>query len=209
MPLTQRQAEQRQIKQYLEAAKTRIEETQHKIDDENRRLTEVSDGGYARKQDECEQAASRATAARNEYEEHVQGLGRLQEDVKTAGAEAESAKRLVDAKRNDITQAENRLRTLAREDGQRQSGFSDKMPALLRAIQQEKSFSTRPIGPIGHHITLLKPKWSSILENAFGNNLSSFIVTCKTDMVILSNIMGRVNWWGSPDCSFILDVERI
>lgn len=192
--LTLRKAEQRQIKQYLDNTKSQIQETQQKIDDENRRLAEVSDGGYARKQEECEQAARRATDARNEYEQHEQDTSRLQEDVKSASREVEAKGKVVDAKGKDITQAENRLRILAREDGQRQSGFPDKMPQLLRAIQQEKSFTSRPIGPIGNHVTLLKPKWSSILESSFGTTLSSFIVTCKRDMNILSNIMGRVNW---------------
>jgi ATP-dependent RNA helicase DDX6/DHH1 len=106
----------------------------------------------------------------------------------------DSAKRQCDSKKNDITQAENRLRTLTREDGQRPTGFPDKMPALLRAIQQERSFTSQPVGPIGDHVTLLKPKWSSVLENSFGATLSSFIVSSKRDMNILSNLMGKVNW---------------
>lgn len=165
------------------------------MDDEHRRLAEVNDGGYARKQEEYEQAKSRAAAARDEYEQHEQGASRLQEDVKNAKWDFESKGKIVDAKKKDITQAENRLRTLAREDGQRQSGFPDKMPQLLRAIQQEKSFTSRPIGPVGSHVTLLKPKWSSILESSFGQTLSSFIVTTKRDQNLLSSIMGRVNWY--------------
>jgi chromosome segregation ATPase len=164
------------------------------MEDENRRLAEVSGGGYARKQEECEEAATRASAARKEYEEHQPAAISLQEDVKTAGKEMDSAKRQCDSKKNDITQAENRLRTLTREDGQRHTGFPDKMPALLRAIQQERSFTSQPVGPIGDHVTLLKPKWSSILENSFGATLSSFIVSSKRDMNILSNLMGKVNW---------------
>ncbi|KAJ5119573.1 hypothetical protein N7448_010242 [Penicillium atrosanguineum] len=135
------QAEQRQIKEYLEAAKTRIAETQQKMDDENRRLAEVSDGGYARRQEECRR--------------------------QTAGSDE--------------------------EDGHRRDGFPDRMPALLKAIQQEGSFTSKPIGPIGAHITLLKPKWSSILENSFGGTLSSFIVSNKRDMSILSSLMVKVN----------------
>ncbi|KAJ5118534.1 hypothetical protein N7526_010171 [Penicillium atrosanguineum] len=128
------QAEQRQIKEYLEAAKTRIAETQQKMDDENRRLAE-----------ERRQTGRRQTAGSDE------------------------------------------------EDGHRRDGFPDRMPALLKAIQQEGSFTSKPIGPIGAHITLLKPKWSSILENSFGGTLSSFIVSNKRDMSILSSLMVKVN----------------
>lgn len=194
LSLTLQKAEQRQIKDYLNKADVRIQRTQQNIDDENRRLAEISDGGYARKQEECEQAASRAAAARNEYDQHEQGASRLQEDVKAVNREVESKRKVVDAKRKDVTQAEDRLRALAREDGQKQSGFPDRMPHLQKAIQQERSFTSRPIGPLGEHVTLLKPKWSSILESSFGTNLTGFIVTCKRDMTILSNIMSRVNW---------------
>ncbi|KAL3446823.1 hypothetical protein BJX65DRAFT_110411 [Aspergillus insuetus] len=67
------------------------------------------------------------------------------------------------------------------------------MPALLRAIQQEQSFTERPIGPIGNFVTLLKPEWSSVLESSFGATLNSFIVTSKGDQSTLSKIMHRVN----------------
>ena len=88
-------------------------------------------------------------------------------------------------RKQELDQAENRLQTLTREGGARQSGFHPKMPTLLRAIQQEQSFESRPVGPIGHHVTLLQPKWSSILESSFGGTLGSFIVTSKGDMNIL------------------------
>ena len=72
-------------------------------------------------------------------------------------------------------------------------GFPDKMPILLREIGRENSFSQKPIGPVGNHVRLLKPEWSSQLEKAFGATLTSFIVTSKRDMEILSRIMKRVN----------------
>ncbi|KAJ5152855.1 uncharacterized protein N7482_009333 [Penicillium canariense] len=186
------QAEQRQIREYLRAAETRISETQQKIESENQRLAEVSDGGYARKQEECEQATHRAAAARSEYEAHGQGLSPLQEAIRAAERKEQAAKELVRDKQTDIAQAESRLRELTKEDGQRRSGFPDKMPALLRAIQQERSFAARPVGPLGHHITLLQPKWAFILENALGTSLTSFAVRSYGDKKILSDIMRRV-----------------
>lgn len=154
----------------------------------------MSGGGYARKQEECEQATTRAATARKTFEEHGQGVGHLREDIQDSERAAESMKQQVDAKKDDVKQVESRLQALAREDGHRQSGFPDKMPSLLTAIRQDQSFTTRPIGPIGDHVTLLKPKWSSILESSLGNTLSSFIVSSKRDMGILSSIMRRVGW---------------
>lgn len=187
-------AEQRQIRSHLTDARDRLAQTQQKIDAENQRLQELNDGSYARKQEESEQASARATEARKEYDSHVEGEARLREDLQEAQKEAGFAKKQVDTKKADISQAETLLQNLKREDGQRQDGFHPKMPTLIRAIQQEKSFSTRPIGPIGKHVTLLKPKWSSILENSFGGTLASFIVATKSDQSKLSSIMRRVDW---------------
>ncbi|KAJ5162448.1 hypothetical protein N7492_007840 [Penicillium capsulatum] len=186
------QAEQRQIRTYLQEATDRLKQTQERIDGENRRLAGVNDGSYARKQEESQQATRRAAEAREEHESHVQGEASLREALQRAEKEADAAQKLVDSKKTDISQAENFLQGLTREDGQRQKGFPNGMPGLIKAIQQEKSFTTPPIGPIGDHITLLKQKWSSILENSFGGTLSSFIVSNKRDQSLLSNIMRRV-----------------
>lgn len=97
-------------------------------------------------------------------------------------------------KKGHLEQAENRLRTLKRDGGPKQSGFHEKTPMLLKAIQNEPSFSRPPVGPIGHHVSLLQPKWSSILENSFGGSLGAFIVTSKRDMDKLLNVMQRVDW---------------
>lgn len=148
----------------------------------------------ARKQEECQQAASRATAARQKYDAHREGESGLREEHQRARRKAELAKEACDAKGKDYSEAEERLRNLRKENGQRRTGFHEKMPTLKRAIHQEKSWTTPPIGPVGDHITLLKAKWSSILENSFGGTLGSFIVATKRDQNTLSNIMRQVGW---------------
>lgn len=186
------QAEQRNIRDYVKAAEAAVNSNKQKIADEEQRLVDVSNGSYAAKQKESEQASNNAAEAKREYEDHGKDEPRLREDIERAKKEAETAKELVDAKKDAFNQAEGQLRTLAREDGQRKSGFDERMPTLLKYIDQEKSFSKRPIGPIGKHVTLLKPKWSNNLETAFGTTLHSFIVASKRDMDVLEQIMRRV-----------------
>ncbi|KAJ5885314.1 hypothetical protein N7495_009824 [Penicillium taxi] len=186
------QTEQRTVRDHFKLVEEKVSQQQKKIDAEIQRLAEVSDGAYARRQEEYDQATQRATAARAEEEEHREGEGILREEIQKADREVQSVQKLVDAKKKDIEDVQNRLRTLQKEDGQRKSGFHDKMPQLVRAIQQETSFTTPPVGPVGNYITLLKPKWSSILENAFGGTLNSFIVSSKQDMMTLSSLMRRV-----------------
>lgn len=191
------QAGQRVVKSHLEGARVRLEAAQEEVQNEELRLIEVSNGAYARKQEECEDAKNRAAAARTEYESHEKGQASLREAAKTAETKASEAKKQWELKKQDLDQAQGRLRELTRENAQAKDGFPDKMQALLRAIRQEHSFAAPPVGPIGHHVTLLKPKWASIIENTLGNSLSSFVVKSHGDQKILSNIMKRVGWWVS------------
>lgn len=132
--------------------------------------------------------------ARTRFEEHQLDIDRLSREVADAEAGVKAATIPVNKAKADVEQAETVLRNLNKEGGARGSGYHEKMPALLRALQQEKSFTVPPVGPIGNHITLLKPEWSSILENSLGGTLNSFIVTSKRDMNLLANVMQKVNW---------------
>lgn len=188
------QTQEREIKTALRNAETRRDQHKANIDAENQRLAELSDGGYARKQSEYEAAKQFAIDARQTYEDHRKGKQQLMDDLQAAEKEEVTAKQQMDEKSDEVKQAESRLLSLQRENGSRQNGFPAKMPSLLRAIQQEQSFSKPPVGPVGNHITLLNPKWASIIEGALGNSLSGFLVDSKRDQEILQQIMSRVGW---------------
>ncbi|KAL1983086.1 hypothetical protein VTN96DRAFT_499 [Rasamsonia emersonii] len=187
------QAQQRSIREHVKAAESRIKDIERDIAQESQRLADVNGGSYVRRQEELEQKKSEAVRARQRYEEHLQDAHRLREDIRKAEEEVKRNSAPIAKQKADIEQAEALLKSLMKDRGSQDAGFHEKMPMLLRAIRQETSFSRPPVGPIGHHVRLLKPKWSAILENAFGTTLSSFIVTSKRDMNILSDIMQRVN----------------
>ncbi|PGH12549.1 hypothetical protein AJ79_04170 [Helicocarpus griseus UAMH5409] len=187
------QAQQRLIRENLKAAEARINDTQKEIDEEKQRLEDLDGGSHARKLAELEEKRAAAQEARSQYHAHQRDLDRVQEDINKAEQEFHSKREPINKQRTDVEQAEGRLRSLMRDRGQQQGGFHEKMPMLLRAIQQEQyKFSRKPVGPLGHHIRLLKPKWSGVLESSFGGTLSGFVVTSKSDSNILSGIMKRV-----------------
>ena len=106
-------------------------------------------------------------------------------------------------KKAEMDGCEKTMQSLQRDQGQHMAAFHDRMPLLLRAIRDDDRFREKPVGPVGNHIRLLKPEWSSILEKALGGTLSSFIVTSMPDQSLLSDVMKRVNWYGMPcrmDC---------
>ena len=151
-------------------------------------------GSNARKIAELEELEASAAQTKSLYQDHRRERDRLQNNISKAESDLQSMSAPVSGKQGELHQAQNRLRILTNNRGKQQSGFSDRMPMLLRAIHQEESFSRPPVGPLGNHIRLSKPQWSSVLENTFGATLSSFVVTSKRDMNILSDIMQRVEW---------------
>ncbi|PIG83440.1 DNA repair protein Rad18 [Aspergillus arachidicola] len=171
------QAQQRQIRDYLKAAEARINETQQKIEEENQRLVDLSGGSYTRKQEQLERAKAEAAYASTQYEEHQRNADRLYRDLEVAGKEVESLAAPLSRTKADVEQAEKLLWSLSKEGGPKNSGFHDKTPSLLRAIQQEEA----------------SPKSLSVPSNSFGTTLNSFVVTSKRDMEILSRIMRNVN----------------
>ena len=66
------------------------------------------------------------------------------------------------------------------------------MPNLLSKIDEadrQGRWKKKPIGPLGQHIRLLKPDWSSVLETVFGNALNGFLVTNYADKDLLMEQM--------------------
>ncbi|KAL4923284.1 DNA repair protein SMC6 [Aspergillus undulatus] len=194
-------AQHRGIKELVDDTRKRAEGIQQKIEQETQRLADLHGGGYSRKLEELEQAKQVAADTRRRIEEQSQDTNRIYDDVRLAEEQVRAAESPVSQAKRDVEEADSLLRNLGRESGNRNTGFPDKIPALLRAIQQEQTFKEKPIGPIGNYMTLLKPEWSSILESSFGATLNSFIVTSKGDEAILSRIMRRVECGGHIDTS--------
>ncbi|EFR02817.1 hypothetical protein MGYG_09099 [Nannizzia gypsea CBS 118893] len=187
------QAQQAMIREHLMDNKRTIADTQKQIAEENARLEALNGGATAAKLAELEEKKAAATAAKDKYNNHKEGADRLERAVSKAEEAAGEKRGPIGVKKTEITDAESQLRTLMRDSRGKQDGFNERMPLLLRAIAAERGFDQPPVGPLGQHVRLLQPKWSSILENAFGATLTSFVVTSKRDMNVLSGIMQRVN----------------
>jgi ATP-dependent RNA helicase DDX6/DHH1 len=178
----------------LKAAESHIKATQQEILEESRRLEDLNGGAHARRLAELEEKRAEAVEIRIRYGNHQRDFDRIQGDVHKAEQEIKAKIAPITKQTLDIEQSEKLLRSLSKDRGQQDSGFHEKMSMLLGAIQQEHSFGRHPVGPLGHHVRLVKPEWSAVLETSFGATLTSFVVTSKRDMNILSGIMQRVGW---------------
>lgn len=131
---------------------------------------------------------------KKEHDDHRDDLARLEQNRDNAEEELKDFDTDLKEKKSDVVKCEQLIQGLQRDRGDISKGYHDRLPTLLRAIQNENSFRERPIGPMGHYIRLKEQKWSPVLESAFGGTLTGFIVTSKSDQTILHRLMQKVGW---------------
>jgi chromosome segregation ATPase len=170
-----------------------IAKYERQIQEQRQRQAEADGGQHAQKLDELEQAKEESERARQDLVDHEGQLAQLAKDLQSAQNRKRAAEDKVREKQNDVERARDSIRHL--EQGQRDwtASYHPNLPKLLRDIDNERRFRERPVGPMGRHVKLLKPEWSSILEKSFGASLDAFVVTSKSDQTILSGMMKRLN----------------
>lgn len=103
------------------------------------------------------------------------------------------AKQRIDAKNEELRRQEEVIAELERSKSDPFAAFPRNMHNLLRAIQQERRFRDKPIGPIGLHVKLRQPEWVDVVERVLPG-LGGFIVTNHADGVLLKSLMAQQNW---------------
>lgn len=162
--------------------------------EEHRHLDEANGGSHTIRLAEIEGKRADVIAAKNRLEDHEIGISKLEAEKSNAEKECSDSQALISSKRSEIAPCRERLHNLERDRGQQQGAYKANMPRLLSAIRQDESFLQKPIGPLGNHVRLLKPLWSSILERSFGATMTTFIVTSKQDQSKLSAMMQKLGW---------------
>lgn len=185
--------EHRQIRNHLDAAKAKVNGIQKDIDAELARIENANGGAHTRKLVDLEDARQKMAEAKAKLDESSLDLPQLEEHSQSAEKELKKISTPIEIKRKDISACEKQLQALSRDAGHAMAGFDPKMPRLLNMIHGDGGFKEKPVGPIGLHVRLLKPIWSSILERSLGNTLNGFIVTCKADHLRLSEMIRRLN----------------
>ncbi|KAL8738916.1 MAG: hypothetical protein Q9181_000368 [Wetmoreana brouardii] len=188
------QGEQRMIKNQVTSSKKAIDTAQNSINDEYSRLEEVNGGGNARRLAEIESKRVALADAKTRLGDHEGGLQSLEEKRRCAVQDLEQSKYPIPQKREEVQACDDRLNRLIKDKGKQEGAYHANLPRLLRTIREDNGFQQKPIGPIGYHVRLLKPTWSSILEKSFGAALNTFIVTSKGDQTRLSTLMARIQW---------------
>ncbi|KAK6075235.1 DNA repair protein [Seiridium cupressi] len=190
--------QEREVHGQLTNANNGVKECKKKIKAEERRLEEVNGGALAEKQQALDDAREAVESASKVREENGTELPTLEEKFAEAEQRAQEAGKPVEDKKREVSATESRIRTLTQNRGDPLAGFYPQTRQLLKLIEQDNGFSRKPIGPIGLHVQLQKPAWSSILETTFGETLDAFIVTNPGDRERLAGHMARLKYNKQP-----------
>lgn len=184
-------ADQRAIRTNLKQTEGIINAKKQAIEEEMARLAELDGGGAAARVRALEEAEELVNVVRRDEKDHADRRPELQANVKDFQKLLEDAEQAKSSQTERAKQQRQILDQMNRNRNSQDLAFHQNMPSLLKAVQQESNFQHRPIGPLGKHVKLLKPEWSSILEKSFGSTMNAFLVSNKRDEKLLSDIMRR------------------
>jgi chromosome segregation ATPase len=193
--LTQLKSDFAMVKGQLKNSKTTINKKTAEIEEEQQRIEAFDGGGAAARLRSLEQAKETLELKRTEFKTYQADRARLEAEQKAAKDAVEDETKAREAQKEEVDRSQGNLDAFARERNQQDAGYHPTLPKLETAVQNERGFSQRPIGPLGKHVRLLKPEWSSILEKGFGGTLESFIVTSKQDSDLLLELKRRTGYF--------------
>lgn len=190
--------EEREAHSHLKTMRADIQSWGKKVRDEEKKVGDATGAARAEKDAEHAEATSKEKGIHQSIAEATEQLPEKRTAVRDAAEALKRKQQQREAKRNEVAAAERTLRELQKSSGSAYDGFDREIMNLVKTIANDQGFHTKPVGPIGAHVKLLKPEWSAILEKTFGDQLNAFVVRSKQDQSRLSGIMQRSNMKHPP-----------
>ena len=97
----------------------------------------------------------------------------------------------LDCIRNELKQKQQIADELKKGDKDQTSVYGKWMVDCLKAIESEKRFHRKPIGPLGRHIRCISPHWAYAVEKHLAPIMSSFICTDGHDERLLLDLFAQ------------------
>ncbi|CAI6338829.1 unnamed protein product [Periconia digitata] len=187
--------DERKIISGISASTKTVALSQSRIDEQKELQAQADNGIHAQKLQEYEEAKAMYEQRKSEWEIHGEGVHDLAQELAQAKSNKAETDTKTSKKRGEEKASDTKIRELKQVNRSWIDSYRDPktLAYVLREIEAETRFKTRPVGPIGRHVELLKPQWGSILEKSFGPALEAFVVTNKADQSLLSAIMKRAN----------------
>ncbi|PKS07078.1 hypothetical protein jhhlp_005675 [Lomentospora prolificans] len=190
--------EERTARDRWKNAQEDVKSLERRITEEERRLAEATGDGRATKEAELKAANEEVQRLSIEIEQIGRKLPDDQRRLDDAKKAMYGLKDALNGKKAEIRAVEKRIHDLQQNRGSDFGAFDPNIQRLLKMIDDDRGFERKPIGPIGRHIRLLKPEWSSIIERLLGSSPSAFIAIGPRDAARLRNLMKRAGVRNTP-----------
>ncbi|KAJ4348513.1 Structural maintenance of chromosomes protein 6 [Didymosphaeria variabile] len=179
----------------INKTKKSMQDTQSQIDEQKERRALADGGLHEQKARELEDAKAAYEQRKAAWENHDQALPALNRDSQDAKEHLKQTMTFLEDKKREETHILEKIRRLEQGQGNWFDSYrnGNNLEKLLRALQDDRRFRARPVGPIGRYVELKHPRWSSVLEQQLGGALNAFVVTNKADHAILSEMMRKFN----------------
>ncbi|KAI0864662.1 P-loop containing nucleoside triphosphate hydrolase protein [Xylaria cubensis] len=175
-----------------------VKKYERSIREEEQRLETANGGIVTEKQGELDKARQHAASIEVAITEHKATFKNLEENEQEATKKIKEPAEILAQKRSEVQAAESSLQALDRNRTDPLDAFDSRVRQLLKLIEEDPSFTRKPIGPLGTYVQLTKTQWMPILEKYFGGSLSGFIVENKQDQARLMAHMDRLRIQGCP-----------
>ncbi|KAK4464229.1 hypothetical protein QBC42DRAFT_295218 [Cladorrhinum samala] len=189
---------EREARDRLKITEKEIEELEKKIAETMQKLAEADGGLQAQKRQELDNANAQVLEIEKEQEEVQSRKLPLDNKLTDSNKALTQVDDAIKSKKNEINLVKERIRELEGKAISLWAGYDPKMQALVRAIEADSRFETKPIGPLGRHIQLVKPEWSALIEQMLGGNLNGFLVGSSQDAKILTDMISRMGFRNFP-----------
>jgi len=191
--LMDQRAQERQVKDGLKASKATKRRLEQEIDEEQSRLSGAEGPAQAERLERLEELKEAVLEVEQKIQDHLGQKSALVAAKEEAVGNLNDARRPIEEASSTLERSSALVTRLQRDHGNKFAPFRSNMANLVKAVDNETRWRKKPVGPMGLHVKLLKPEWSSQIEKTFGGVLDSFVCTNKEDQTLLSQIMKRIN----------------
>ncbi|GAA5889489.1 hypothetical protein JCM8208_001041 [Rhodotorula glutinis] len=107
------------------------------------------------------------------------------------GVQYDNIRSAIETAHKKVEDAQGRISFTRRSASNNILSYGDKTPQFLQAINQERGWREKPIGPIGVYVKLEHKEYAAVLESFFSQTLNAYICTNHEDATRLRQLHRR------------------
>ncbi|OLL22172.1 Structural maintenance of chromosomes protein 6 [Neolecta irregularis DAH-3] len=193
--MTKVMAEHRAANAAVSNAATKIADLEEDLVSEHKRLKSLDGGRQAQtivEKERLEELIKTLTQEQSGCKHRIEELDKLEEAKEE---ELYTCQRLINEKSSKIKNEQDLIASISKGQKDQLARFGGlAMVELIRDINASRNFKSKPIGPWGSHMKILKKEWTGVIETVIGGNVNAFLVRDFRERDILQKMLSSKTW---------------